>query len=104
VSGDYILSDWHIAAVCYCCVERLSELTEAPTLAILPIYSQLPSDLQAKIFQKAPGGVRKCVVATNIAETSLTGDVAACCCHSAQLLCERMHGWLCTVCNMHCSC
>ena len=53
--------------------ERLGELDEAPPLAILPIYSQLPSDLQAKIFQKAPGGVRKCVVATNIAETSLTG-------------------------------
>ena len=54
--------------------ERLAELDEAPPLAILPIYSQLPSDLQAKIFQKAPGGVRKCVVATNIAETSLTGN------------------------------
>ena len=53
--------------------ERLGELDEAPPLAILPIYSQLPSDLQAKIFQKAPDGLRKCVVATNIAETSLTG-------------------------------
>ena len=55
-------------------VDRLSEIDEAPPLAILPIYSQLPSDLQAKIFQKAPDGVRKCVVATNIAETSLTVD------------------------------
>lgn len=43
-------------------------------MAVLPIYSQLPSDLQAKIFQKAPDGVRKCIVATNIAETSLTGE------------------------------
>ena len=55
-------------------LERLSELEDAPPLAVLPIYSQLPSDLQAKIFQKAPDGVRKCVVATNIAETSLTGE------------------------------
>ena len=55
--------------------ERLGELDEAPPLALLPIYSQLPSDLQAKIFQKAPGNVRKCIVATNIAETSLTGIV-----------------------------
>ncbi|CAI8011137.1 Pre-mRNA-splicing factor ATP-dependent RNA helicase PRP16, partial [Geodia barretti] len=54
--------------------DRLSELEDAPPLAVLPIYSQLPSDLQAKIFQKAPEGVRKCVVATNIAETSLTVD------------------------------
>ena len=71
--------DWLIADVMFCCcAERLGELTDAPQLAILPIYSQLPSDLQAKIFQKAPGGVRKCVVATNIAETSLTGCITAC--------------------------
>ena len=54
--------------------ERLDEVEDAPGLAVLPIYSQLPSDLQAKIFQKAPDGLRKCVVATNIAETSLTLD------------------------------
>lgn len=54
--------------------QHLSELDEAPPLAVLPIYSQLPTDAQAKIFQKAPGGMRKCVVATNIAETSLTLD------------------------------
>lgn len=33
-------------------VERLGDLDNAPPLAVLPIYSQLPSDLQAKIFQK----------------------------------------------------
>ena len=57
------------------CQDRLGDLEDAPPLAVLPIYSQLPSDLQAKIFQKAPDGVRKCVVATNIAETSLTGQL-----------------------------
>lgn len=31
-------------------------------MLILPIYSQLPADLQAKIFEKAPDGVRKCIV------------------------------------------
>lgn len=30
--------------------------------------------LQAKIFEPAPPGTRKCIVATNIAETSLTVD------------------------------
>lgn len=54
-------------------LERLGDLEGAKPLSILPIYSQLPSDLQAKIFQKADDGLRKCVVATNIAETSLTG-------------------------------
>ena len=29
---------------------------------------------QAKIFEKAPQGSRKCIVSTNIAETSLTVD------------------------------
>lgn len=45
-----------------------------PPLLILPIYSQLPADLQSKIFEKAPDGMRKVVVSTNIAETSLTVD------------------------------
>jgi pre-mRNA-splicing factor ATP-dependent RNA helicase DHX38/PRP16 len=45
-----------------------------PELIVLPIYSQLPADLQARIFEKAPLGARKCIVATNIAETSLTLD------------------------------
>lgn len=63
-----------IEITCEVIADRLSQLDDAPQLAILPIYSQLPSDLQAKIFQKAPGNVRKCVVATNIAETSLTVD------------------------------
>ncbi|KAL3094888.1 hypothetical protein niasHT_021463 [Heterodera trifolii] len=63
-----------IEVTCALIKEKLGELDEAPPLAVLPIYSQLPSDLQAKIFQKAPGGMRKCIVATNIAETSLTVD------------------------------
>jgi pre-mRNA-splicing factor ATP-dependent RNA helicase DHX38/PRP16 len=63
-----------IEVSCELIKQQLSELDEAPPLAVLPIYSQLPSDLQAKIFQRAPGGIRKCIVATNIAETSLTVD------------------------------
>lgn len=45
-----------------------------PKLTLLPIYSQLPADLQAKIFEKTEDGSRKCIVSTNIAETSLTVD------------------------------
>ncbi|VDM59448.1 unnamed protein product [Angiostrongylus costaricensis] len=63
-----------IEVTCALMKSRLQELDEAPPLAVLPIYSQLPSDLQAKIFHRAPGGMRKCIVATNIAETSLTVD------------------------------
>jgi pre-mRNA-splicing factor ATP-dependent RNA helicase DHX16 len=36
-------------------------------LLVLPIYSGLPTDLQAKIFEPTPRGTRKCVLATNIA-------------------------------------
>jgi pre-mRNA-splicing factor ATP-dependent RNA helicase DHX38/PRP16 len=34
----------------------------------------MPADLQAKIFQPTVDGRRKVIVATNIAETSLTGE------------------------------
>ncbi|GJN32400.1 hypothetical protein PR202_gb20908 [Eleusine coracana subsp. coracana] len=68
-----------IEATCYALAERMEQLISSstkavPKLEILPIYSQLPADLQAKIFQKAEEGARKCIVATNIAETSLTVD------------------------------
>ena len=39
-----------------------------------PIYANLPSDMQAKIFEPTPDGARKVVLATNIAETSITID------------------------------
>jgi len=41
-------------------------------LILCPIYANLPSDQQAKIFEPTPKGARKVVLATNIAETSLT--------------------------------
>lgn len=67
-----------IDVTCELIAEELKNLDEIsgdqPPLSILPIYSQLSSDLQAKIFQKSKDGIRKCVVATNIAETSLTVD------------------------------
>ena len=43
-------------------------------LLVLPLYSELPGERQALIFDAAPPGARKCVIATNIAETSLTID------------------------------
>lgn len=45
-----------------------------PELIILPVYSALPSEMQSRIFEPAPPGKRKVVVATNIAEASLTID------------------------------
>lgn len=41
---------------------------------VLPLYSALPPQQQRKVFRTVPEGTRKIVVATNIAETSLTID------------------------------
>jgi ATP-dependent RNA helicase DDX35 len=38
----------------------------------LPIYAGLPSEQQLEIFEQAPHDTRKVVVATNIAEASIT--------------------------------
>ncbi|KAK5712111.1 hypothetical protein LTR15_012180 [Elasticomyces elasticus] len=46
----------------------------APELMICPIYANLPTDLQQRIFEPTPPRCRKVVLATNIAETSLTID------------------------------
>ncbi|MCJ1452500.1 hypothetical protein MMC28_002843 [Mycoblastus sanguinarius] len=43
-------------------------------MIICPIYANLPSELQSKIFEPTPPKARKVVLATNIAETSLTID------------------------------
>ncbi|KAJ3039676.1 hypothetical protein HDV00_012020 [Rhizophlyctis rosea] len=43
-------------------------------MIVVPCYANLPSDLQAKIFEPTPPGARKVVLATNIAETSITID------------------------------
>uniref|UniRef100_A0A672P3L7 RNA helicase n=1 Tax=Sinocyclocheilus grahami TaxID=75366 RepID=A0A672P3L7_SINGR len=41
-------------------------------LYVLPLYSLLAPEQQAKVFRPPPAGARLCVVATNVAETSLT--------------------------------
>ncbi|KAK3857227.1 hypothetical protein Pcinc_036510 [Petrolisthes cinctipes] len=62
------------------CQEMLTEhikglSSKIQELLILPFYANLPSDMQAKIFEPTPPGARKVILATNIAETSLTIDV-----------------------------
>lgn len=60
---------------CEILYERMKALgPQVPELIVLPIYSALPSEMQSRIFEPAPPGARKCVIATNIAETSITID------------------------------
>lgn len=53
--------------------ERLRQLPEgSQKLLTVPIFSSLPSEQQMKAFMPAPAGFRKVILATNIAETSVT--------------------------------
>eukprot|EP00954_Amorphochlora_amoebiformis_P005353 422420-Amorphochlora_amoeboformis.AAC.1 len=74
--GDILLfltGKEEIDTACEILYDRMKSLgPDAPPLSALPVYSALPSELQSKIFEPAPKGTRKCVVATNIAEASLT--------------------------------
>jgi ATP-dependent RNA helicase DHX8/PRP22 len=55
--------------------ERMKALgPSVPELIVLPIYGALPSEVASRIFEPAPPGSRKVVIATNIAETSITID------------------------------
>lgn len=76
--GDILLfltGQEEIDYACQSLYERMKGLGKnVPELIILPVYSALPSEMQSRIFDPAPPGKRKVVVATNIAEASLTID------------------------------
>lgn len=77
--GDILLfltGQEEIDMACQVLHERMLKLKNqkpAPLIP-LPVYSALPSEMQTAIFEPAPPGCRKCVVATNIAEASVTID------------------------------
>ncbi|ODQ54452.1 P-loop containing nucleoside triphosphate hydrolase protein [Saitoella complicata NRRL Y-17804] len=52
--------------------EGEDERDTAQPLHVLPLYSLLPTKEQMRVFEAPPEGSRLCVVATNVAETSLT--------------------------------
>jgi ATP-dependent RNA helicase DHX8/PRP22 len=76
--GDILLfltGQEEIDTACETLYTRMKELgPKAPELIILPVYGALPSEMQSRIFEPAPKFARKCIVATNIAEASLTID------------------------------
>jgi ATP-dependent RNA helicase DHX8/PRP22 len=76
--GDILLfltGQEEIDFACQSLYERMKGLGKnVPELIILPVYSALPSEMQSRIFDPAPPGKRKVVVATNIAEASFTID------------------------------
>jgi ATP-dependent RNA helicase DHX57 len=52
----------------------LDHLRSIPNLHALPLHASLQSSEQRRVFPHAPYGKRKVVVATNVAETSITID------------------------------
>jgi pre-mRNA-splicing factor ATP-dependent RNA helicase DHX16 len=64
------------------CAENLTETcrklgNKIAEMIIAPIYANLPSDQQAKIFEPTPPNARKVILSTNIAESSITVDQVA---------------------------
>uniref|UniRef100_UPI0037E728E7 ATP-dependent RNA helicase DHX8-like n=1 Tax=Semicossyphus pulcher TaxID=241346 RepID=UPI0037E728E7 len=71
----FLTGQEEIDTACEILYERMKSLgPDVPELIILPVYSALPSEMQTRIFDPAPPGSRKVIIATNIAETSLTID------------------------------
>ncbi|KAK9348500.1 P-loop containing nucleoside triphosphate hydrolase protein [Lipomyces starkeyi] len=58
----------NIQDICYKLGNKIQEMI------VCPIYANLPPDQQTKIFEPTPKNARKVVLATNIAETSITID------------------------------
>jgi ATP-dependent helicase HrpB len=52
----------------------LAELPQAPSLAVMPLHGEMPLEEQARAVARAPEGRRKVVLATNVAESSVTID------------------------------
>ncbi|KAG0230314.1 DEAH-box ATP-dependent RNA helicase prp22 [Actinomortierella wolfii] len=77
-AGDILLfltGQEEIDTACEILYERMKALGPmVPELIILPVYSALPSEMQSRIFEPTPPGARKVVIATNVAETSITID------------------------------
>ncbi|KAK6203594.1 P-loop containing nucleoside triphosphate hydrolase protein [Scheffersomyces amazonensis] len=77
-TGDilvFLTGQEEIDTCCEALYERMKVLGDtAADLVILPVYAALPAEMQTKIFEPAPPGARKVVIATNIAETSITID------------------------------
>ena len=77
-AGDilvFLTGQEEIDSSCELLYNRMKQLGDAvPELVILPVYGSLPSEIQSRIFEPAAPGTRKVVVATNIAEASLTID------------------------------
>lgn len=61
-----------IELLCKKILEEIGDAKGSSKISVLPLYSMLSDERQQLIFKEVPQGCRKIVVATNIAETSIT--------------------------------
>ncbi|CAN0384153.1 unnamed protein product, partial [Ectocarpus sp. 12 AP-2014] len=65
------LSGWEEISAVH---DKLEALPEARAWRLYALHSQMPTSQQRDVFLRPPRGVRKIVIATNIAESSITID------------------------------
>jgi hypothetical protein len=66
------LPGWDDIGRCRDALKRDPVLGRLDRFLVLPLHSGIPSQQQREVFKTPPAGVRKIVLATNIAETSVT--------------------------------
>lgn len=78
ISPDYLgsilvfLPGWEDITRTRECLEASSLFGDTTKFLLLPLHSMIPSSEQKKVFNKPKPGVRKIILATNIAETAIT--------------------------------
>ncbi|GFR53029.1 hypothetical protein Agub_g15721, partial [Astrephomene gubernaculifera] len=72
--GDLLVFVAGTADISALCTALAPYAEQTRRWVILPLHASLPLEAQEKVFDVAPEGVRKAIISTNIAETSLTID------------------------------
>jgi ATP-dependent RNA helicase DHX36 len=71
------LPGWHDISVLGQMLDSTSPFSNTSKFRIMQLHGGIPTNEQKMVFSKMPKGVRKIVLATNIAETSITIDDVA---------------------------
>lgn len=97
----FVTGQEEVSAVCERVQSRVDSIHGAGELLVLPMYGGLPAAEQLRVFDAAPPRTRKLVVATNIAEASVTIEGVAYvidCGFVKMKGCDILRGILCVSC------
>ena len=65
---------WKEIRILHKSFDESHEFSNRTKFIIIPLHSRLPTVFQREVFKRPPPGCRKIIIATNIAETSITID------------------------------